>query len=230
MESSTRKPGNSSPDAHSPVPTTVIVVAETRLYREGVAGLLAAQQDLQVVGTAGTVRRGLSLIAALHPNVVLLDIEIENGIAAAREICNPVPQTKIIALAIEDKTAQIVSCAEAGVTGFITHEGSLDDLLDTIRFACSGELRCSPRIAAALAKRVARLARHPSTAMGVQYLTAREMEVIRLIEQGLSNKEIARQMCIGVTTVKNHVHHILNKLNVHSRGQAAALARAYHYR
>jgi DNA-binding NarL/FixJ family response regulator len=224
----TKENGTGKPEEPSSVTTSVFVVAETRLYREGVAGLLAEQQDLEVVGTAGTVRRGLTLIGALRPDVVLLDIEIENSLTAVREICLPRPQTKVIALAIEDKTAQIVNCAEAGVTGFVTHDGSLDDLLDAIRSVRSGELRCSPKIAAALANRVASLAREPGAAMGVHCLTAREMEVIRLIEQGLSNKEIANKMCIGVTTVKNHVHHILNKLNVRRRGQAAALVRVYY--
>ena len=230
MESLTREHGNAKPHETLCVLTTVFVVAETRLYRDGVARLLAAQQGLQVVGTAGTMRQGLTLIGALRPDVVLVDIEIETNLAAIREIGDTTPQTKVIALAIEDETAQIVRCAEMGVAGYLTHDGSLDELLDTICSARAGELHCSPRIAAALARRVASFARDPGPAMGIRYLTAREMEVIRLIEEGLSNKEIAKRMFIGVTTVKNHVHHILEKLNVHRRGQAAALVRKYVFR
>lgn len=212
------------------VDVSVFVVAETRLYRDGIANLLASQPGILVVGTAGDVKNGLALIGAQRPDVVLLDSETENSLDAIREIRKPGMQTKVIALAIEDQTSQILNCAEAGASGFITHDGSLDDLVDAINCARAGELHCTPRVAAELAKRVARLSEKPGQAMGVRCLTAREMEVIRLIEKGLSNKEIAKTMQIGVSTVKNHVHNILEKLNVRRRGQAAALIRQQYLR
>lgn len=204
---------------------SVFVVAETRLYRDGLASLLASQPDVQVIGTAGNIKNGLALIGAQNPDVVLLDIEISDSLDAIRQIRRPGTKTKVITLATNDNAAQIVRCAEAGASGFITHNGSLDELIDAINCACAGELHCTPRVAAALAKRLAGLAKNPSPVTDVRCLTAREMEVIRLIEKGLSNKEIAKQMQIGVSTVKNHVHNILEKLNVSRRAQAAALVR-----
>ncbi len=204
---------------------SVLIVAATKLYRDGLARLIDDQSGFRTTGTANCARQGLALIGAKQPDVVLMDVELDEAFDAISEIGGSFPKTKVVAVGLEDATARIIACAEAGASGFITHEGSLNDLLHAIDCASSDELHCTPRVAAALAHRVASLAQKRQSTMNVHCLTAREMEVVKLVEKGLSNKQIAQAMCIGVATVKNHVHHILEKLNVRSRGQAAALVR-----
>lgn len=169
----------------------------------------------------------MTALRAMHVDVVLLDIETPQAVEAGRQITSLSGVTKVIALALDDKTEQVTKWAEAGMAGFVTQDGSIDDLMSAIVAARSGELRCSPRVAATLLHRVAELAREPGPEFGVQCLTAREMQIIKLIDNGLSNKEIASRLCIGVSTVKNHVHNILEKLNVTRRGQAAARMRSF---
>ena len=203
----------------------VLIVNATRIYREGIAVLLGAQPGVRVIGSAGGVPEALAMLANLAPDVVLLDVDMSRSLGAVSDICRLTPAAKVVAVSLEDSTERIIQCAEAGIVGFVTHDGSISDLVGTIRSATSGELPCSPRVAAAMAHRLATLARDNESEFGVRCLTAREMEVVRLIDRGMSNKEIARQLCIGVATVKNHVHNILEKLHVRRRSQAAALVR-----
>jgi len=206
-------------------PCSLVILTPTRLYREGLGTLLDARPGIDVVGTASSAPEAMAVLRNLLVDVVLLDIELEHALDAAREITHLSARTKVIALALNDKTEQVLKCAEAGIAGFVTQDGSVDDLIAAIVAARSGELTCTPRIAAALLHRIAELAREPAPELGVQCLTARELEVIRLVDRGLSNKEIASRLCIGVATVKNHVHSILEKLHVHRRGEAAARIR-----
>jgi two-component system, NarL family, nitrate/nitrite response regulator NarL len=206
---------------------SLLIITPTRLYREGLAKLLGARSNIDVVATAASASELMCAITSLHADVVLLDVEMTYALEAARGIARLSPSTKVIALALDDKTDQVLRCAEAGMAGFVTQDGSVEDLLAAILAATSDELACSPRVAAALLHRVADLARGPAATLGTQCLTAREMEVIKLIDKGLSNKEIAARLRIGVATVKNHVHNILEKLHVQRRGEAAARMRSF---
>ena len=131
----------------------------------------------------------------------------------------------MVALGVADADDHVLGCAEAGVAGYVPRDASLDDLVAVIESAFRGEAICSPRIAGSLLRRIATLAAGQNGTMPLAHLTGREREIVRLIDRGLSNKEIARDLGIEVATVKNHVHNILEKLQVRRRGEAAARMR-----
>jgi two-component system, NarL family, nitrate/nitrite response regulator NarL len=138
------------------------------------------------------------------------------------------PRVAVVALGVSDEEQSVLGCIEAGAVAYVTRDGTLADLVDTVNRATRGESLASPRIVGVLMRRAALSGRRGDRAT-VDALTSRELEVIRLIDQGLSNKEIASRLSIEVTTVKHHVHNILEKLSVHRRGEAAARVRAHGY-
>ena len=131
---------------------------------------------------------------------------------------------RVVAFAVPETEDDIIACAEAGVAACVTREASIDELVATIERVGSGESLCSPQVAAVLLRRVATLAAARSDEPAAT-LTSREREILDLIAEGLSNKQIGQVLCIQVPTVKNHVHNLLEKLEVHSRHEAAALLR-----
>jgi DNA-binding NarL/FixJ family response regulator len=132
---------------------------------------------------------------------------------------------KVLAFAVEEMTSDIFDCAEAGAAGYVTADASMDELVDAIERIGRGELVCSPRVAAQLFGRISeRPARQTMDALHSKWLTSRERQVLDGIRRGHSNKEIAQSLHIAEPTVKNHVHHLLEKLEVTTRAQAAARA------
>jgi two-component system, NarL family, nitrate/nitrite response regulator NarL len=205
----------------------VFLVAGTRFYREGLADALGRRPGLRVVGTAGSARDALGRIRLLEPDVVLLDTAVAGMSELVRNLGDAATPISVIALALIERAPEVLACAEAGVSGYVTQDASLEDLAGTIRGVLRGELRCPPRIAATLFKRVATLAAAPGRPLAAAVLTSREREVLAMLDEGLSNKQIAARLCIEVATVKNHVHHILEKLQVASRSAATAYARRH---
>lgn len=153
----------------------------------------------------------------------MLDMSIPESHALAREVNSIAPSIQIVALGITDSEAEVLACAEAGIAGFVTRDESVDELVATVKGVVRGDLRCSARVAGSLVRRVATLAAERGAAMTEMRLTDRELEICRLLEQRLSNKEIAVRLGIEVATVKNHVHNLFEKLNVHRRADAAHL-------
>jgi two-component system, NarL family, nitrate/nitrite response regulator NarL len=205
----------------------VFIVAGVRLYQQGLVNALSGDPRFRVVGTATHSSEAMTLMEALtpHPAVALLDIGAGRGPASARQLRAALPDVRLIALAIEDTEEGVIAWAEAGVAGFVTRDTSLEELIATVQSVAKGNTRCSEHAAAALLRRVAFLAeRRPASSLALQ-LTRREREVVALIDRGLSNKQIAGMLCIELATVKNHVHSILQKLNVNRRGAAAAAVR-----
>jgi two-component system, NarL family, nitrate/nitrite response regulator NarL len=200
----------------------VFIAAPFRLYREGLSEILGGEDGIEVVGSAAYGREAVDRVRELEPDVVLLDPGIPEGADAIRELADP---SAVVALACADGESEMLAWAEAGVSGFIEFEDSLTELVDTIRRAARGDLLCSPQVAGSLLRRVTVLAAERSQPAGDGHLTARELEVVRLLDEGLSNKQIARLLCIELPTVKHHVHHILEKLGVSRRGDAAAAVR-----
>jgi two-component system, NarL family, nitrate/nitrite response regulator NarL len=203
----------------------VLIVADIRLYREGLAEALVRREALQVVGTAGSREYAVAAVNECHPDVVLVDMAMQEGRATARALLDHAPDLRVVALAVPEREPEMLSCAELGVSGLVPRDASLEELVATLESAARGEVRCSPRMAAAILRRLAALAAERGAARIDVLLTGREREVVELIDRGLSNKEIARRLGIEVPTVKNHVHNILEKLQVHRRGEAAAWVR-----
>lgn len=205
----------------------VFILAGTRLYRQGLARVIDADERFRVVGEAEDLAGALAQLGALDPgpDVILLDHAIPEGGGAVRRLHEVAPGLRVLTLAVREAEGDVLPWAEAGVAGFVTRDASLEDLLASVSVAAAGGSLCSPRLAAVLLARVASLAgeRRPSSALAE--LTRREREIALLLEEGLSNKEIALRLRIQVPTVKNHVHSILEKLQVRRRGEAACAVR-----
>ena len=217
-------PASHDPDLAQSL-TSIVVVADVRLYREGLCNALSRQENLVIEGEAASIESALRVVTSTHPDVVVLDMATQASLDIARAINRSAPQVKIVAFAIEEVDRNIFACAEAGIAAWVAREGTVDDLATTIESVTREELVCSARMAAAMFRRLGSLAKSTQTPADDSPLTAREREIVVLIERGLSNKEIAQRLTIEVATVKNHVHSILGKLNVATRAEAAACRR-----
>jgi two-component system nitrate/nitrite response regulator NarL len=204
----------------------IIIVSDVRLHGEGLTLCLSHHGRVEVVGVASSLNPALILIAEYHPDVVLLDMASHDSLAISRAIIAVSPLTKIVGFAVDEIEQDIRACGEAGIASYVSRDGSADELVAAVHHALCGELHCSPRVAAFLFRQLASTS-HQQVVCGFQpALTRREFEVVDLLDRGLSNKEIARQLQIGIATAKNHVHNILEKLQVHRRGEAASRFRA----
>jgi DNA-binding NarL/FixJ family response regulator len=206
--------------------TRVLIVAEIRLYREGLAEMLEDEPEIEVVATAAGADEAVRMLREQQPDIVLLDVAIPENAWLVRGLVAAVPGTRVVALAVPEAEQDVLRWAEAGVAGYVTREASVEDVVAAVQAVARGEVLCSPRMVATLFQRIATLALERSPASIEARLTTRELEILDLIDQGLSNKEIARRLTIEISTVKNHVHNILDKLNVSRRAEAAARVRA----
>jgi two-component system, NarL family, nitrate/nitrite response regulator NarL len=207
--------------------TSVFIVSELRVYGEGLADALGRYPQISLLGAATEMPSAVRAIRACRPDVVLIDIGVEGGVAAVRGIRAAAPNADLVAMAVPEAAADIMEYAEAGISGYVTRNGSLQDLVEAVEGAARGELICPDRLAATLFRRVEAVAaeRSDPDADGPR-LTPRELEVMELVEEGLSNREIAERLCIALPTVKNHLHSIFEKLHVHRRSEAAACVRS----
>lgn len=213
----------------STVVLDVFIVAGVRLYREGLTQALSADARFRVVGAAAGHAEGLEAMRQLTPRpaVAVLDIGVGPGLLSARQLRAALPEVSLVALAIDDTDESVVAWAEAGVAGFVTRDTSLEGLMSTVECVAQGGTQCSPRATAALLRRLAALAAGRRSWPLNGHLTPREREVVALIDRGLSNKQIARELQIELATVKNHVHSVLEKLHVERRTAAAAAMRRH---
>jgi DNA-binding NarL/FixJ family response regulator len=166
----------------------------------------------------------------MPPDVILLSTSVGEAIPKIGMLAAAAPEAKIIALAVPAVEDEVVAWAAAGAHGFLTPEGSLEDLVFAMESVVHDEVPCPPRLAAALLRRVGRLAAQHSGKDPERRLTLRERQIAELLDQGLSNQEIATRLYIELSTVKNHVHNILEKLRVRSRGEAVARLRHFNAR
>ena len=204
---------------------SVVIVAGVRLYEDGLAKVLGDDEGFEVAATAAGLGQALVRMRQLAnvPHVVLLDIGQDDGVEALRAFRDEFPGVQVVALAIREVEEDVIMWAEAGVAGFVVRDASIADLKATLECVARGETLCSPRLAATLLRRVAALSQRQLETK--TNLTTREREIAGLLEEGRSNKEIAGRLGIELSTVKNHVHNILEKLQVRGRGEAAAVLR-----
>jgi two-component system, NarL family, nitrate/nitrite response regulator NarL len=203
---------------------TILIVSDIRLYRDGLAELLSRREAVRVIGTATRPDEALQLACELNPAVVVVDQALPGSLLLSRTLGQVRPDIRVVALGVPDSEECVLAFAEAGIAGYVSREGSVQDLVDAVERAARGELQCSPQVAGTLIRRLAWRAAVGGT-LAPSPLTARESEIVRLIDEGLSNKEIAVRLGIEVATVKNHVHNLLEKLRVHRRSEAAARLR-----
>ncbi|HXT14993.1 MAG TPA: response regulator transcription factor [Gemmatimonadaceae bacterium] len=204
---------------------SLVIASEIRLFREGLAELLSRSDSLSVVAMATDCNEAARLTREHSPDVVLLDQALPGSLMLVRTLLRPLAditsQVRVVVIGVPDADDSVLAFAEAGVAGYLPREGSVEDLVLAIEGAVRGELHCSPQLAGTIARRLAwRAASLPDQSNIL--LTARELDVVRLITDGRSNKEIATALGIEVATVKNHVHNLLEKLNVRRRAEVAA--------
>ncbi len=210
-------------------PIRLFIVDDNRLLREGLVSMLAEQEGITVIGAAASGHKALEQIKDSRPEVALIDIGMpsKDGIEVTQALRQQAPEVKVIILGMSDLAAEIMACIEAGAAGYVLKEASFDTLVETIRAIRRGESFSSPRMTASLFSRIAELAgeRVLKIPLSSVKLTLREVEIINLVAEGLSNKEIARRLSIEAQTVKNHIHNILDKLQLHNRLEAVEYAR-----
>jgi two-component system, NarL family, nitrate/nitrite response regulator NarL len=201
----------------------VLVASHIRLYREGLERVLREAPEFTLVGNAGSAGEAIEQIQKLGADVALLDMAMSGALSVAKDVARGGGPSKIVALGMPDDEMQVFSCARIGIAGYVTRDGSFDDVVAAIKAAARGEVHCSPKIAGSLFKRIGMMSMDRPRRSGNGALTAREAQILKLVQEGMSNKMISRTAGIELTTVKNHVHSILVKLGIQRRGQAISL-------
>lgn len=211
------------------IPITVLLVDDQALFREGLRTLLSVQLDLEVVGEAANGAEALRLAAELRPAVVLMDLQMPvlDGVAATRRLRVSQPDCRVIALTTFDDDESVFEALRAGAVGYLLKDASSEKLVEAIRAAARGESFLQPSVTAKVIAEFTRLSNKPSERPQplVEPLSGRELEILSLVANGASNKEIAAALFIAEGTVKNHVTNILGKLAVRDRTQAALKAK-----
>jgi len=206
----------------------VLVCDDHALFRRGLQMVLEQEADLELVGEASDGVEAVQKAQELMPDVILMDVRMpkRSGIEAAGDIKDVLPHVKILMLTISDEEADLYEAIKAGASGYLLKEIPIDDVAEAIRSVWAGQSRISPSMASKLLTEFAAMSKVSSEKPQVPtpHLTDREMEVLRLVAQGLNNRDIAKQLFISENTVKNHIRNILEKLHLHSRMEAVVYA------
>ncbi len=206
----------------------VLIVDDHELFRRGLFVVLGGDERLEVVGEAGDGEEAVALAAVLRPDAVIMDVRMPrlNGIEATRRIRELLPETKILMLTVSDDEEDLYESIKAGANGYLLKEISVQEVAEAIRAVVQGQSLISPSMASKLLDEFNSLARQAAERDRLQtpMLTSRELEVLRQVARGITNKEVAEQLYISENTVKNHVRNILEKLHLHSRMEAVMYA------
>ncbi|WP_240917141.1 response regulator transcription factor [Nocardioides sp. HDW12B] len=204
----------------------VLVVDDQELFRRGLTMLLGVETDIEVVGEAADGAAAAALAAGSAPDVVLMDVRMprQSGIEACAAVKEAAPQARIIMLTVSDDEADLYDAVKSGASGYLLKDSSIEEVAQAIRVVADGQSLISPSMAIKLLDEFKQMARTDRQAVPTPRLTERELEVLRLVAQGLNNREIAKQLFISENTVKNHVRNILEKLQLHSRMEAVMYA------
>jgi DNA-binding NarL/FixJ family response regulator len=211
-------------------PTTILVVDDHVLFREGLVSLLASQSDLKVIDQAGSVREAVAKARALKPHVVLMDITLPDGtgVEATQAILAEQPNTRVVFLTVHDDDERLFAAIRAGAMGYLLKNVRASELLDRLRGVARGETGLSPAMARRVLEEFSKTPPpQPIQAALTTELTAREKEIVRELARGATNREIAGKFVISENTVKNHVRNVLSKLRLRSRRDIADYAREH---
>jgi DNA-binding NarL/FixJ family response regulator len=205
----------------------VMIVDDHRLFREGLRALLATAADLEIVAEAADGQEALRLAGVLKPDVVVMDLKMPNvdGVTATRNLRVTLPQCRVVALTTFEDDELVFEVLRAGAVGYVLKDASSERLLDAVRSAARGETVLQPSVATKVVAELSRLAESAPPA-ATHDLSDRELDVLRLVARGASNKEIASALSIAEGTVKNHITSVLTKLEVDDRTSAALKARS----
>ncbi|HZN13840.1 MAG TPA: response regulator transcription factor [Acidimicrobiales bacterium] len=209
-------------------PIRVLIADDQPLYRRGLEVVLHTEEHIEVVGEAENGEEAIAKAEELAPDVVLMDVRMPkiNGIEATKEIRDRVPTTKILMLTVSDEDSDLYEAIKAGASGYLLKEVSVEEVADSIRAVMQGESKITPSMASKLINEFSAMSKRADERqrLPVPALTARELEVLKLVAKGMSNREIADELFISENTVKNHVRNILEKLHLHSRMEAVMYA------
>lgn len=224
--------------ASGPMTLRVLIVSDVRVVQEGLESVLTQRAGVDVVSTVDMLR-ATAEIARLQPHLVLFDAVRQDNVEFVKILVASAPHSKIVAFGVKETSEEFLALAAAGTAGYVRDSAASSDVVKVLEQVMRNELSCSPRAAASLYRRVATLSQRRTDTVavddthvngsgdaGAAALSRRELQIAQLIDRGLSNKEIGRQLGIEAATVKNHVHNMCEKLKVHRRGEAAARIRA----
>ncbi len=202
----------------------VLLVDDHTILREGIRLLLGREGDVEIVGEAEDGIQAMELVEDLHPDVVIMDISMERmgGLEATKEITQAFPGIRVVILTMHDNEEYLVGALKAGASGYVLKEAAATDLANAIRTADRGDVYLYPTVARKL---VADYVKRVSSPRGIgETLTTREREVLKLVAEGYTNKEIAGLLGISIKTVENHRANIMRKLDLHDRTDLARYA------
>lgn len=207
-------------------PTRVLICDDHVVFRRGLTMVLEAEGGIEVVGEAEDGADAVEKAEANVPDVVLMDVRMPtmSGIQATRAIAEAVPTAKILMLTVSDEEEDLYEAVKAGASGYLLKEISIEEVGNAIRSVMSGQSLLSPSMASKLLTEFNNLARKAEQKAMAPRLTERELEVLKLVALGQSNREVAERLYISENTAKNHVRNILEKLHLHSRVEAALYA------
>ncbi|MDQ2648416.1 MAG: response regulator transcription factor [Actinomycetota bacterium] len=206
----------------------VLICDDHALFRRGLAMVLESEDGIEVVGEASDGDEAVASAEDLVPDVVLMDVRMpkRSGIEATRAIAEVLPTARIVMLTVSDEEDDLYDAIKAGAAGYLLKEISIEEVAGAIRQVVDGQSLITPSMASKLLAEFTNLAKKADARQAVisPKLTTRELEVLKLVAQGMSNKEIAAELYISENTVKNHVRNILEKLHLHSRMEAVVYA------
>jgi two-component system, NarL family, nitrate/nitrite response regulator NarL len=200
----------------------VLLICRVRLYNDAITGLLNRHPCIVAIGVTEVSDNTLTELEAAAADVVLLDVGTPGALALAGSIIGARPRTRILAIGVDEAPLHVVACAKAGLWGYVPCHASIDDVAQAVHRIASGRMVCSESMAEKLYSHIRSAAHDDSLPAIDALLTYRQRQILNLIDKGLSNKQIARQLSLGTSTVKNHVHSILGRLKVGRRIEAAA--------
>jgi DNA-binding NarL/FixJ family response regulator len=204
----------------------ILIADDHALVREGMCRILEQEPDLEVVAEAGDGEEAVMLASDLKPDVVLIDVAMPklDGIEATRRIKTLCPAVAVLVLSAYDNDQFVFGLLEAGAAGYMLKSVRGHEIVDAIRAVYAGESVLHPSVARKVLNRFAGVSSKPRERKSLEVLTEREMEVLKLVTKGLSNKDIADELCLSVRTVQGHLANIFNKLRVGSRTEAVVHA------
>lgn len=208
----------------------VLLVDDQPLFREGLDTLLSIHKDIQVIGQASNGQEAIDLATKLRPDVILMDMQMPvlNGIGATRRLKGTLPDCRVIALTTFDDKEFIFDALRAGAVGYLLKDVGSAQLAESIRRTARGESILDPSVAAKVVvefSRVSSLVTAARSEVLAEPLSERELEVLRLVTVGMSNREIAEKLVISAGTAKTHIHNLCGKLGAHNRTEAVMRAR-----
>jgi DNA-binding NarL/FixJ family response regulator len=205
--------------------TRLFVFSAVRLFGDALATCLETRECISEAACCHSANRLVEQVIAFEPDAILFDISGENAMSEAHALNSAVPDIPRLAIAIPEIPEHVIACADAGFLGYVPRHASVAELCTIVEMAIKGECACHPRIAGSLLRELGRRGQKGPDLIASEPLTRRECQILRLLSRGQSNKEIARELCLSLATVKNHVHSILVKLHVRCRTEAVSRLR-----